>query len=256
MSRRRPFPARDSPHIRPMAKTPARRRSQRSRTSHPRQGGAARGAGHARRARRTAQSGHRARHRGAGLRHRAPPPSAIGPARAQSPNRNPPPRSESGIQPPPATSWERRQDFSAAHTARKSAKGADKTSRIRGSAARRLRAALARSPGSIRRWRRNSDSANDGRPSLSPLAGEGGDPRHGGSRVRGSRKAESPPHPPTCGRRPLPARRGEVKEGKTRNTACPAPICPAGHGLSSMGVAATASRSNDCCARAGRNSAK
>lgn len=28
-----------------------------------------------------------------------------------------------GIQPPPATSWERRKDFSAAHTARKSAKG-------------------------------------------------------------------------------------------------------------------------------------
>src|SRR6201999_3233308 len=33
---------------------------------------------------------------------------------------------KTGIQPPPATSWERRQDFSAAHTARKSAQSPDK----------------------------------------------------------------------------------------------------------------------------------
>ena len=85
-------------------------------------------------------------------------------------------RQKLGLTPPPDNSWERRQDFSAAHTARKSAQNR----RFRRGAAARLQRPR-RSPGSIRRWRKNSGSATTTANSL-PRCGERSPAKTGGVR--------------------------------------------------------------------------
>ena len=153
----------------------------------------------------------------------------------------------SGIQPPPATSWERRQDFSAAHTARKSAKGAGETdSRKRGRATSTR--ARARSPGSIRRWRPSSGLGDD-ESSLPPL-------QAGGSRAEGARggvslskSGNAPPPAELRSATSPPAGGGEERRAKYRLPRADLP--KPGHGLSSMGVAATA-ESLDRLLREGR----
>ncbi len=70
--------------------------------------------------------------------------AGLGPSTGKNPN----------LAPPPDNSWDRRRDFSAAHTARKSAR---KVSPKRRSAIMRP----ARSRASIRRWRKNWGSHAD-----------------------------------------------------------------------------------------------
>ena len=115
------------------------------------------------------------RHRGPGFRHR--------------------------LQPPPETSWERRQDFSAAHRARKSAQGFEEAPQ------------------------QGFEEAPQAR--LHRLAD------HRPRSRTGARNSASAAMRPPCARPARPA--------ATRNIACRAPTCRRpGEGLSSMGVAATA----------------
>ena len=100
-----------------------------------------------------------------------------------------------------------------------------------------------RSPGSIPNWRKNWALATMTTP-LPPLPACG--ERVGVSRRLGQSKAAIPPHPTRCARRPLPARRGEVK----RKYRLPRADLPQpGSGLSSMGVAATAAGAGEFAAR-------
>ncbi len=277
-------PPQDSPHIRPMAKSPDtpkkskdRARPTRAKASRPdapptpealaellnpgiARGTAGLGSGTgAQHARVTSPQGgevdraQRGRERGDdAIESQAPSPA---------PSARPLPKGErleeaSGLQPPPATSWERRQDFSAAHTARKSAKESAKHAD--------------KQPSGFEEARQSAfDAGASAITGLDPrLAAELGlgdeaDASSPSPRLRGEGRGEGaspklrlavmPPHPPTCGRRPLPARRGEVKEEKTPNTACRAPTCrsPA-TACRRWASPPPRSRSNGCCAKAGR----
>ncbi len=115
--------------------------------------------------------------------------------------------SGTGLRPPPETSWERRQDFSAAHTARKSSKGFSEApqSDYTGSPISGLDPRLAAELGL-------TDDAND----LQPSPGGGGSPAEGG---RGGVSGDAEEFTPTRSRsaRSTSPLQGEVKkEGKYR----------------------------------------
>jgi excinuclease ABC subunit B len=129
--------------------------------------------------------------------------------------------SGTGIQPPPATSWERRKDFSAAHTARKSAKDAEKPK-----------------PSGFEEARQSDFDAG-----ASPITGL--DPRLAAELGLGDEADAASPSP--RGEAPSPADlrsatspraagRGEDSKYRLPRADLPRP----GQGLSSMGVAATA----------------
>ena len=168
----------------------------------------------------------------------------IGPAQAgRTHRRRPGMTDKSGLQPPPDNSWERRQDFSAAHTARKSAKSQDlgfeeapqrdySASPITG-----LDPALERELGL------DADDAQ----LPSPLRGG----VRGGGPADEQASTPQPNPPPTKGRsRPSStgyggreraesaSRAEQYKDSKYRLPRADLP--KPGHGLSSMGVAATA----------------
>src|SRR5450631_3049681 len=139
----------------------------------------------------------------------------------------------SGLQPPPDNSFERRADFSAAHKARKSTpkfpeeSGFDEApqSDYTGSPISGLDPALAKELG----LGDEDDS--------SPSPAGGGSPSE--ARRGGVRGEETSSPPPGSLRDPTSPLQGEVKkEGKYRLPKADLP--QPGHGLSSMGVAATA----------------
>ena len=117
--------------------------------------------------------------------------AGLGPSTGKNPN----------LTPPPETSWERRQDFSAAHTARKSLEGflARRRSRI---------TPPRRSPGSIRRWRKNWAWATRRTLPL-PCRGEGRAAKAGGV---GQPRANSSPPPD----RPPPREREALSKGEVK----------------------------------------
>ena len=123
---KRSTPALPSPHsaahIRPMAKPPELEESQGPRAPDARQGGARAAGADRARAGEAAQSRHREGNRGRRLADRAEQRGQAG-RRANEPlpgegvkEKSP----KTGLQPPADNSWDRREDFSAAHRARKS----------------------------------------------------------------------------------------------------------------------------------------
>jgi excinuclease ABC subunit B len=150
--------------------------------------------------------------------------------------------SGTGLQPPPDNSWDRRRDFSAAHTARKSAKSTTKPRGFQEAEQRSYSASpitgldpvLARELGLI----------DDGSDLASPSPASISSPSPAGRRSReGARGgvAEAPQGSPPPGalRAPTSPLHEEVKrDGKYRLPRADLP--KPGLGLSSMGVAATA----------------
>jgi excinuclease ABC subunit B len=142
--------------------------------------------------------------------------------------------SGTGLQPPPDNSWDRRRDFSAAHTARKSAKDADKPSGFEEAQRSYTASPITGLDPRLAAELGLSDESDDlASPSLA-----GGGPPAQAARAGVAEAPESSP-PPGALRAPIFPRQGEVKkEGKYRLPRADLP--QPGFGLSSMGVAATA----------------
>jgi excinuclease ABC subunit B len=147
--------------------------------------------------------------------------------------------SGTNIKPPPETSWERRQDFSAAHRARKSARegfGEAPQADYTGSPITGLDPALARELG-IGDEADLSSPSPDSSSSSPRLRGEGGKPRSGEPGEGQSHDGDTPsPDALRASTSPRPAGRGEDSKYRLPRADLPQP----GQGLSSMGVAATA----------------